>query len=87
MHAYVFNDLCDQESVFNTYYCSCCLQNVPVFVDCGLLVLNSWTNPEKKGLMFMETSALDSTNVEAAFNEVLTGRGSVALLKHVLHFH
>lgn len=28
---------------------------------------------ENKGLMFMETSALDSTNVEAAFNEVLTG--------------
>ncbi|XP_054909863.1 ras-related protein Rab-25-like [Poeciliopsis prolifica] len=27
---------------------------------------------DKKGLMFMETSALDSTNVEAAFNEVLT---------------
>lgn len=27
---------------------------------------------EKKGLMFMETSALNSTNVEAAFNEVLT---------------
>ena len=29
---------------------------------------------DKKGLMFMETSALDSTNVEAAFHEVLTGR-------------
>uniref|UniRef100_A0A3B5MYE2 Ras-related protein Rab-25 n=1 Tax=Xiphophorus couchianus TaxID=32473 RepID=A0A3B5MYE2_9TELE len=29
---------------------------------------------DKKGLMFMETSALDSTNVEAAFNEVLTGK-------------
>uniref|UniRef100_H3CHM7 Ras-related protein Rab-25 n=1 Tax=Tetraodon nigroviridis TaxID=99883 RepID=H3CHM7_TETNG len=28
--------------------------------------------PEAKGLMFMETSALDSTNVEAAFNEVLS---------------
>uniref|UniRef100_UPI003AAF7D27 ras-related protein Rab-25-like isoform X1 n=1 Tax=Centroberyx gerrardi TaxID=166262 RepID=UPI003AAF7D27 len=28
---------------------------------------------EKKGLMYMETSALESTNVEAAFNEVLTG--------------
>ncbi|KAK7899116.1 hypothetical protein WMY93_019969 [Mugilogobius chulae] len=27
---------------------------------------------EKRNLMFMETSALDSTNVEAAFNEVLT---------------
>nr|XP_033492357.1 ras-related protein Rab-11B-like isoform X2 [Epinephelus lanceolatus] len=27
---------------------------------------------EKRGLMFMETSALDSTNVEHAFNEVLT---------------
>lgn len=32
------------------------------------------TIPDKKGLMFMETSALDSTNVEAAFNEVLTGK-------------
>lgn len=27
---------------------------------------------EKRGLMFMETSALDSTNVEAAFHEILT---------------
>ncbi|KAM4550456.1 ras-related protein Rab-25-like [Fundulus diaphanus] len=27
---------------------------------------------DKKGIMFMETSALDSTNVEAAFNDVLT---------------
>lgn len=27
---------------------------------------------EKKGLMFMETSALESTNVESAFNEVLS---------------
>ncbi|XP_061753090.1 ras-related protein Rab-25-like [Nerophis ophidion] len=27
---------------------------------------------EKKGLMYMETSALDSTNVEAAFTDVLT---------------
>lgn len=27
---------------------------------------------EKRGLMFMETSALDSTNVEVAFHEVLT---------------
>uniref|UniRef100_A0A673ZVL4 Ras-related protein Rab-25 n=3 Tax=Salmoninae TaxID=504568 RepID=A0A673ZVL4_SALTR len=27
---------------------------------------------EKKGILFMETSALDSTNVEAAFQEVLT---------------
>uniref|UniRef100_A0A3Q4BUV0 Ras-related protein Rab-25 n=1 Tax=Mola mola TaxID=94237 RepID=A0A3Q4BUV0_MOLML len=32
---------------------------------------------EKKGLMFMETSALDSTNVEAAFNEVLTGESTI----------
>ncbi|XP_041664656.1 ras-related protein Rab-25-like [Cheilinus undulatus] len=27
---------------------------------------------EKRGLRFMETSALESTNVEAAFNEILT---------------
>uniref|UniRef100_A0A3B5MTX5 Ras-related protein Rab-25 n=1 Tax=Xiphophorus couchianus TaxID=32473 RepID=A0A3B5MTX5_9TELE len=31
-------------------------------------------------LMFMETSALDSTNVEAAFNEVLTGKK-----RHTIH--
>uniref|UniRef100_A0A3Q4BUQ0 Ras-related protein Rab-25 n=1 Tax=Mola mola TaxID=94237 RepID=A0A3Q4BUQ0_MOLML len=36
---------------------------------------------EKKGLMFMETSALDSTNVEAAFNEVLTGESSICKVK------
>uniref|UniRef100_A0A3Q1GZT0 Ras-related protein Rab-25 n=1 Tax=Acanthochromis polyacanthus TaxID=80966 RepID=A0A3Q1GZT0_9TELE len=30
---------------------------------------------DKRGLLFMETSAFDSTNVEAAFNEVLTGTG------------
>ncbi len=28
---------------------------------------------EAKGLLFMETSALESTNVESAFLEVLTG--------------
>ncbi len=28
---------------------------------------------EKNGLLFLETSALESTNVEAAFNNVLTG--------------
>lgn len=28
---------------------------------------------EKKGLLFLETSALASTNVEAAFNNVLEG--------------
>lgn len=29
---------------------------------------------EKNGLSFIETSALDSTNVEAAFTNILTGR-------------
>lgn len=28
---------------------------------------------EKKGILFLETSALESTNVEAAFNNVLAG--------------
>lgn len=28
---------------------------------------------EKNGLLFLETSALESTNVEAAFNSVLAG--------------
>lgn len=29
---------------------------------------------EKNGLSFIETSALDSTNVEAAFQTILTGK-------------
>lgn len=29
---------------------------------------------EKEGLSFIETSALDSTNVETAFHNILTGR-------------
>lgn len=31
---------------------------------------------ESKGLLFIETSALQSTNVESAFLQVLTGVGS-----------
>lgn len=34
---------------------------------------------EKNGLSFIETSALDSTNVEAAFQTILTGESSPAL--------
>lgn len=34
---------------------------------------------EKNGLSFIETSALDSTNVEAAFQTILTGESSCAL--------
>lgn len=41
--------------------------------------LPPWNNPEKRGLMYMETSALDSTNVEHAFNEVLTGVFSLSV--------
>lgn len=33
---------------------------------------------EKNGLSFIETSALDSTNVEAAFQTILTGESSSA---------
>lgn len=32
-----------------------------------------WCCLEKNGLLFLETSALESTNVEAAFNNVLAG--------------
>ena len=32
--------------------------------------------PEKNNLSFIETSALDSTNVEQAFHQILTGRYS-----------
>lgn len=35
--------------------------------------------PEKNNLSFIETSALDSTNVEEAFKNILTGGPSVCL--------
>lgn len=35
---------------------------------------------EKNGLSFIETSALDSTNVEAAFQTILTGKTRVLRL-------
>lgn len=71
------------KNVFNGQYCTFCSLTISV---CWLWSLPSLpsphgTNPEKKGLMFMETSALDSTNVEAAFSEVLTG-SSVNVSKH-----
>lgn len=34
---------------------------------------------EKNGLSFLETSALDSTNVETAFQTILTGASCVQL--------
>lgn len=43
---------------------------------------------EKKGLLFLETSALASTNVEAAFNNVLEGnliQRSLSLFKSDVH--
>lgn len=42
-------------------------------------------NTEKKGLFFLETSALDSTNVEAAFTTVLAGNIYIYLCLHMLH--
>lgn len=40
---------------------------------------NVSVHTEKNGLSFIETSALDSTNVEAAFQTILTGESSSAL--------
>lgn len=40
---------------------------------------NISVHTEKNGLSFIETSALDSTNVEAAFQTILTGESSSAL--------
>lgn len=42
---------------------------------------------ERNGLSFIETSALDSTNVETAFQNILTGnRSSPMILLYVLKF-
>lgn len=40
---------------------------------------------EKNGLSFIETSALDSTNVETAFQNILTGKS--ILNTYMLNFH
>ena len=41
---------------------------------------------EKNNLSFIETSALDSTNVETAFHNILTGYSRVFLTKHCLPY-
>ena len=41
---------------------------------------------EKNNLSFIETSALDSTNVETAFHNILTGDLRVLLTKHCLPY-
>ena len=41
---------------------------------------------EKNGLSFIETSALDSTNVEVAFQNILTGLLFCWLLFHAIFF-
>lgn len=41
--------------------------------------------PENNGLLFLETSALDSTNVELAFETVLKGQNP-ASLRHLVPF-
>ena len=40
------------------------------------IILNFVLIVERNGLSFIETSALDSTNVETAFHNILTGRSS-----------
>lgn len=42
---------------------------------CNVELLCAWLtlDTEQNGLLFMETSALESTNVEMAFNNVLSG--------------
>lgn len=51
-------------------------------VDNKLLLWLSYVLPtaEKNGLSFIETSALDSTNVETAFQTILTGKDLVCVL-------
>ena len=49
----------------------------PTNLKCALIrnvCFLSLTHTEKNGLSFIETSALDSTNVETAFQNILTGK-------------
>lgn len=46
--------------------------SLPLLLSLQLLVFPFWT--ENNGLLFLETSALDSTNVELAFETVLKGQ-------------
>ena len=56
--------------LFNSSYCTLC--NV-----------KSCLIPEKNNLSFIETSALDSTNVETAFQNILTGKCHLTWLYRV----
>jgi len=39
---------------------------------------------ERNGLSFIETSALDSTNVETAFQNILTGMSKMATINQII---
>lgn len=43
------------------------------------------TFAERNGLSFIETSALDSTNVETAFQNILTGTFSFSIKQRILY--
>lgn len=55
-----------------TFFCIFCRPIALRLLD-HMISLPSHPRSENKGLLFMETSALDSTNVEAAFIDILTG--------------
>ena len=49
-----------------------------------IIICLSWLFAERNNLAFIETSALDSTNVELAFTNILTGNGTSLIGKHVV---
>lgn len=56
-------------------------------VSCSLTMLSLSLYTEKNTLSFIETSALDSTNVEEAFKNILTGKRSELIQPAAVHFH
>lgn len=51
-----------------------------------LLSSKEFSLPEKNNLSFIETSALDSTNVEEAFKNILTGGSRVWVGIRAVHY-
>lgn len=61
---------------------------------CVFVSRHCWTNvcvnlcfAEKNGLSFLETSALDSSNVELAFQTILTGELHICFLIHLIYIY
>lgn len=68
----------DNARVKAVFYVACVLTWITRTLKYYLFEIMFFVSAEKNGLSFLETSALDSTNVETAFQTILTGEWTLS---------